>query len=230
MIVMSKVKVTICGREYSLQTDESPEYIIALAARVDKEINDLVKTSPNFGIQNAAVFTALTALDEAQKANSSIDNIRSQIKAYVDDAAKARASEARLKAEVKELRELRTRIAELEKENKELKKKLSAYDCEQLVLENTIEDTVTVYTGSQSAENEKAAQKKEVPPSDTEPKAQSASSGGNGQTNEENAAEKPVGNDESGTADRETQNDGGAPLHDDLTPEKNKRKGKKKKR
>ena len=86
MNIENKVKVVICGKEYNLRTDEKPEYIKGLADRIDKEIGDMVKAKPNFGIQNAAVFVALTSLDEAAKAQESIENIRGQIKTYVNEA------------------------------------------------------------------------------------------------------------------------------------------------
>ncbi len=143
MNIINKVRVNICGKDYNLQTDEQPEYLYELAARINKEISELVKAKPNFGIQSAAVFVALTSLDEAHKAGESIENIRTQIKTYVDDAAKARAAKERLSERVKELE---ARITELEKENKELKKRPPIYDCEQLVLENTISPSVTIYT------------------------------------------------------------------------------------
>ncbi|MCM1577751.1 MAG: cell division protein ZapA [Ruminococcus sp.] len=143
MNIVNKVKVTICGKDYSLQTDETPEYIVSLAARTEKQIFDLIKLKPGFGIQNASVFVALTSLDEAQKAQNNIENIRAQIKLSVSEAGKARAAKEKLAAKVKELEE---RIKELEKENKELKKR-TAFDCEQLVLENTVTPAVTVYAG-----------------------------------------------------------------------------------
>ncbi|MDE6593305.1 MAG: cell division protein ZapA [Oscillospiraceae bacterium] len=144
MNIVNKVKVTICGKDYSLQTDETPEYISALAAETEKQIFDLIKLKPGFGIQNASVFVALTALDEAHKAESNIENIRAQIKSSVSEAGKARAAKEKLAAKVKDLE---SRIAELEKENKELKKR-TAFDCEQLVLENTVTPAVTVYAGN----------------------------------------------------------------------------------
>ena len=165
MNIVNKVRVTICGKEYNLQTDETPDYIIGLAARVDKEISDLIKAKPNFGIQNAAVFVALTSLDEAKKANQSIDNIRSQIKTYVDDAAKARSAKEKLSAEVKELK---AKLAALEKENKELKKS-GGFGCEQLVLENTITPAVMVY-----AEENAAPKAEETAPEESESKAPEA--------------------------------------------------------
>lgn len=143
MNIVNKVKVNICGKDYSLQTDETPEYISALAARTEKQIFDLIKLKPGFGIQNASVFVALTALDEAHKAEENIENMRSQIKSSVNEAARARAAKEKAAAKIKELE---ARIGELEKENKELKKR-TAFDCEQLVLENTVTPAVTVYAG-----------------------------------------------------------------------------------
>ncbi len=163
MNIENKVSVKICGKEYNLRTDESPEYLVALAARVEKEIYTLLKAKPNFSLQNAAVFVALTSLDESRKSTESIDNIRGQIKTYVEDAAKARAARDKLNTENKELK---AKIAELEKQVKELKKN-GSFDCEQLVLGDTIEPTVTVYAGALSPASDKT---------DTEPAAEGASS------------------------------------------------------
>lgn len=149
MNIVNKVRVTICGKDYSLQTDETPEYIAALAAKTEKQIYDLVRKSPGFGLQNAAVFVALTSLDEANKAEKSIEDIRGQIKSSMTEAGKARAAKEKLAGKIKELE---SRISELEKENRELKKLSPAFGCEQLVLENTISPSVTVYTGETSAD------------------------------------------------------------------------------
>lgn len=149
MKIENKVAVTICGKEYNLRTDDSPEYLIGLAKRVDKEISDMVKAKPNFGIQNAAVFVALTALDEAQKASQSIENVGKQIKSYVEETAKARKEKEKLADKNKTLEE---KIAALEKEIKELKKR-PAYECEQLVLENTISPAVMIYAEENTPES-----------------------------------------------------------------------------
>lgn len=112
---MNKVKVTICGREYSLKTDDSPSYITGLAKKVDAAITEMMSSADNMSMQSAAVLAALAAYDELEKANGSIDNIRSQIKEYVDDAGQARAE--RDKA-VKKESELKAKISALENELK----------------------------------------------------------------------------------------------------------------
>ncbi len=87
---MNKVKVTICGKEFNLKTDEPQSYFTELAKKVDTDIYAMAASADNMSIQSAAILVALAAYDDVKKANDSIDNIRTQIKEYVDDACKAR--------------------------------------------------------------------------------------------------------------------------------------------
>lgn len=112
---MNKVKVTICGKEFSLRTDDSPSYMTELAKKVDTAISDMMSSSANMPMQSAAILAALSAYDELQKANDSIDNIRSQIKEYVDDAGKARAERDRA---IKSENALKAKVSSLENELK----------------------------------------------------------------------------------------------------------------
>lgn len=137
---MNKVRTTVCGKDFVLQTDETEEYIARLGRKVESEIDKLMKVSSTFTQQNAAILTALIALDEAQKANDSIDNIRTQIKGYVDDAGAARSEKEEL---AKKVKALEAENAALKKELDELKKK-AAFPGDQLVLENTVTPAVTV--------------------------------------------------------------------------------------
>lgn len=128
---MNKVKVTICGKEFNLKTDDSPAYFTALAKKVDDEIYKMMSSADNMSIQAAAVLAALSAYDEAQKANDSIDNIRTQIKEYVDDACQARLERDEA---IKKQKELMTKITSLENELK-IRHMKSDID-EQLTLES----------------------------------------------------------------------------------------------
>lgn len=110
---MNKVKVTICGKDYSLKTEETASYFIGLAKKVDNTINQMIAQCDTLSVQSAAVLAALSAFDDAQKANESIDNIRTQIKEYVDEACRARAERDEA---VKNEEALKARITELENE------------------------------------------------------------------------------------------------------------------
>ncbi len=130
---MNKVKITICGKEFSLKTDEAPSYLIGLAKKVDEAINNMIEDSKgSISMQSAAMLAALAAYDECQKANDSIDNIRTQIKEYVDDACQARLERDEA---VKNEKAHLARISALENELK-IKRMKSDID-EQLTLDTS---------------------------------------------------------------------------------------------
>ena len=130
--MMNKVKVTICGKEFNLKTDDDPSYFTKLAEKVDSGINKMTSSANNISVQTAAILVALEAYDELQKANDSIDNIRTQIKEYVDDACKARLERDEA---LKNEKALLARISALENELKI--RNMKADIDEQLTLDDT---------------------------------------------------------------------------------------------
>ena len=87
--MQNRVKVVICGKNYSLQTDESAAYVISLAKELDGRINAFMEEN-NASFPSAAVMTALALMDESAKSTCDVDNFRAQIKGYVEEAAAAR--------------------------------------------------------------------------------------------------------------------------------------------
>lgn len=114
----NRVKVTVCGKEYALQTEESASYLIGLARKLDRQINDITEGSDSISMVAATVLAALSALDDAEKANESIDNIRTQIKDYVDEAGRARLERDKAVEQANSLK----------KQNELLKTKLACYE------------------------------------------------------------------------------------------------------
>lgn len=114
----NKVRVTVCGKEFGLQTDDAPAYLMGLAKKLDRQIDELMAQNPSLSTQSASILAALAAYDEAAKANESIDNIRTQITEYVDEAGQAR---------IERDDALRERDAAL-KEAEYLRTKLSCYE------------------------------------------------------------------------------------------------------
>lgn len=100
----NKVKVTVCGKEYSLQTTESPEYVTSLAMQLDKKIDQILSVNETISLTTATVLVALEILDKNAKINSDIDNIRSQVKSYVEEASKARSELGKLRIEYESLK------------------------------------------------------------------------------------------------------------------------------
>ena len=93
----SKVRLNICGSSYVVNTSESEDYMKNLADRLNLDMNELMASSNSVSITTAAVMTALNYRDELEKASGSADNMRRQIKDYLEDAASAKmaAEEAR---------------------------------------------------------------------------------------------------------------------------------------
>ena len=105
----SKVRLNICGSSYVVNTSESEDYMQNLADRLNLDMNELMASSNSVSITTAAVMTALNYRDELEKASGSADNMRRQIKDYLEDAASAKM-EAR-----RENVSLKRRIDELER-------------------------------------------------------------------------------------------------------------------
>lgn len=108
----SKVRLNICGSSYVVNTSESVDYMKNLADRLNLDMNELMASSNSVSITTAAVMTALNYRDELEKASGSADNMRRQIKDYLEDAASAKmaAEEAR-----RENASLKRRVDELER-------------------------------------------------------------------------------------------------------------------
>ena len=108
----SKVRLNICGSSYVVNTSESEDYMKNLADRLNLDMNELMASSNSVSITTAAVMTALNYRDELEKASGSADNMRRQIKDYLEDAASAKmaAEEAR-----RENASLKRRVDELER-------------------------------------------------------------------------------------------------------------------
>lgn len=117
----SKVKVSICGTDYYITSEEDELYVRLVADKVESSINAMLKANSRLSVTMAAVMTALDASDSELKAIDSADNLRSQIKDYAEESSRFRmqAEEARRENEQlkREVQSLRTKLAEAELQN-----------------------------------------------------------------------------------------------------------------
>ncbi|WP_294761437.1 cell division protein ZapA [uncultured Gemmiger sp.] len=116
----SKVRLEICGSSYVVNTTESAEYMQNLADRLNLDMNELMSSSKTVSITTAAVMTALSYRDELEKASGSADNMRRQIKNYLEDAATSKMA----------AEELRRENASLQRRIDELKRRMNYPDAE----------------------------------------------------------------------------------------------------
>ncbi len=100
----NKIKLEICGASYVIATTDTEDYVLGLAEKLDADMTQMMTNNPSASIATAAVITALGYLDELKKSTSGADNMRAQIKDYLEDAAKAKLSAEEARREVERLR------------------------------------------------------------------------------------------------------------------------------
>ena len=93
------VVVTICGEDYTFVAEESAAYMQKVGSYVNDKMTEILDTA-KVGRVDAAVLTAVNLADELFKAQTAAEQLRSQIKGYLDEAGKAQSEVSELKREV----------------------------------------------------------------------------------------------------------------------------------
>ena len=95
----NRVVVNICGEEYTFIAEESASYMQRVGAYVGDKMQEVL-SGTKVGRTDAAVLTAANITDELFKAQAAAEQLRSQIKGYLDEAGKAQAEVSELKREI----------------------------------------------------------------------------------------------------------------------------------
>ena len=95
----NRVVVTICGEDYTFVAEESTSYMQKVGAYVGDKMNEILNTA-KVGRTDAAVLTASNIADELFKSQAAAEQLRGQIKGYLDEAGKAQAEVSELKREI----------------------------------------------------------------------------------------------------------------------------------
>ena len=105
------VKLNIAGSEYSVVSSEPMAYMLELGAQVDRDMRELLE-DPRLSTTMAAVMVALNNADALKKAEEATDNLRSQMKTYLDDNARSRSESESTRRELERLREENRKLRE----------------------------------------------------------------------------------------------------------------------
>ena len=95
----NRVVVSICGEDYTFVAEEAPSYMQRVGSYVSEKM-EAVLTGARVGRTDAAVLTAANIADELFKEQAAAEQLRRQIKGYLDEAATAQAEASELKREV----------------------------------------------------------------------------------------------------------------------------------
>ena len=100
----NRITVTICGEDYTLMAEESPAYMQKVAALVDVRISEIM-SSGRVSRMDAAVLAAANLADELLKQQAAAENLRRQLKGYLDDASRAKAELGECKRQLLKLQQ-----------------------------------------------------------------------------------------------------------------------------
>lgn len=100
-----RVEVKINNVEYTLVTNEPEEYVQRVALLVNKRMLQLKEGNKQLSTAMAAVLTSINIADELLKNESVLDNIRVELKRYMEEAQASGEELEAKKLEVEKLKE-----------------------------------------------------------------------------------------------------------------------------
>lgn len=101
---LNKIKLNIAGSSYTINSMDPEEYIQQIAKTLDQDMKAVLDQSPSASVTAAAVLCAMTYLDKLEKSSKGADNMRLQIKQYLEEANKARYEAEKVKIELEKLK------------------------------------------------------------------------------------------------------------------------------
>ena len=95
----NRITVNICGEDYTLVAEENTAYMEQVASLVDKKMTENI-AGAKVGRGDAAVLAAVNLADELLKSEQTAENLRRQVKSYLDEAAQAKNEASELKRQL----------------------------------------------------------------------------------------------------------------------------------
>ena len=106
-----KLEVRICGRDYTLVSEDAPEYVQRVAFYVDRQMREVEATNPRLSISMSAILTALNISDQYLKEQEGNDRLKEEL---ARRQSVLTAEQEKSKAIASQLQELQTRYQALQ--------------------------------------------------------------------------------------------------------------------
>jgi cell division protein ZapA (FtsZ GTPase activity inhibitor) len=100
----TRLTLSICGIDYAICSDESEEYMRKIAQKVNDDVLRIINSNSRISVSMATTLVALEYCDAAKKATVGTDNLRVQIKNYLEDISEARLQIENQKTQIEALR------------------------------------------------------------------------------------------------------------------------------
>lgn len=104
MEIINRIKLKIGGMPYTISTTEPEEYVLDLAAEIDRQLSAVLERNSALSLNDALILCMMDYADSRRKSEQNADHIREQLTGYLEDAARARMEADELRSEVTRLR------------------------------------------------------------------------------------------------------------------------------
>lgn len=126
---INKVVVKIASNEYTLNGEESPEYILRVAALVDRKTREIMKADPSLSMVQTAVLASINMGDEAMRqhhlAESHLRRAREMEKRIEASVEEHDALRQEIQAARENLTRIKQELVRCEAENRDMRKQLN---------------------------------------------------------------------------------------------------------
>ncbi len=137
----TKVKLNICGSDYTIISDENEEYVKDIAQKVDNKISEVLEQNTKISMATAAVLVALDYCDDFSKVQKREDSLKEKINKQSEELKACREQNEKAKQEINNLlnqsENLYKQIDKDKKEIEQLKEKC------QMGFKETVNDVIT---------------------------------------------------------------------------------------
>lgn len=100
----SILKITVGGQSYNIATNDKTGEAKTLAADLDKKVTRLMKENAGCTYTQAVVLAALDYAQTAKHATEAEAKLRSEVRAYLEDSAKAKTERDKANRELERLK------------------------------------------------------------------------------------------------------------------------------
>ena len=98
----NKLTVDIAGQEFTLITNDDAAYVRKVADHVTRQVYDLTENQ-SISLLHAALMTAMNLGDDYFKALENAENLRSQLRSYLEESSRLKLELADVKRQLARL-------------------------------------------------------------------------------------------------------------------------------
>ncbi len=119
---MDRQIIFVGGKRFTIKTNESEAYMKKLVERIDTKLKSIMSVNPKMDKDSAAILASLDYCDEENKMREKLEDIRNQIKDYLEETEVLHKEIKKLKEENIHLQERIDKILNVTAEKKEEKR------------------------------------------------------------------------------------------------------------